>query len=230
MQVHRCVTCVALAFALGAASPALAQRRAPRATHRGAVPRPAAPIARPHAVRPPVAARPHYRSYYRPAYRGPYYRPSYYGAYYRRYYRSTVGLGIYIGYPYGYYPYPYPYSYPPAYAYPYPYPSPYPYGSSVAVVPDDSEPAPVTERAAEPVQAPAVARGTIAIEGTPTDATIYVDGNYAGRAADFGAVQPLSEPAGYHEIEIRAPGRRPVVVHLDVQPNRTLTYRYPAAP
>ena len=230
MQVHRCVTCVALAFVLGAATPALAQRRAPRATPRVAVPRHASPVARPRAVRPPVATRPAYRSRYRPAYRGPYYRPSYYGPYYRPYYRSTVGLGIYIGYPYGYYPYPYPYSYPPAYTYPYPYPSPYPYGSSVAVAPDDSEPAQVAGRAAEPVQTSAAARGTIAIEGAPTDATIYVDGNYAGRAADFGAVQPLSEPAGYHAIEIRAPGRRPVVVHLDVQPDRTLTYQYPAAP
>ncbi|HVB39197.1 MAG TPA: PEGA domain-containing protein, partial [Vicinamibacterales bacterium] len=145
--------------------------------------------------------------------------------YYRPYYRSTIGLGIYIGYPYGYYPYPYGYySYPPPYAYP--YPGPYGYGGAAVVSPDPE--ASQADEQTTVAQPPASVRGLVAILGAPSDATIYVDGNYAGRAADFRAAQPLSEPAGYHQIEIRAAGHRPVIVHLDVQPNRTLTYQYPA--
>ncbi|MDE3155673.1 MAG: PEGA domain-containing protein [Acidobacteriota bacterium] len=232
MKVRQSVLCLALAFALGTSGSAFAQRRAPASgRHAAAVSRQAPPVAVPRTARPGGRTyyRPAYRGpYYRPAYRGPYYRPSYYGPYYRPYYyRSGIGFGIYIGSPYGFYPYPYGYySYPPPYAYPYPYPGPYGYGGTVVVDPDSgstAEEAPVT-----PAQPVTPARGWVAIAGAPADATIYVDGNYAGPASDFTAARPLSEPAGYHEIEIRAPGRRPIVVHLDVQPNRTLNWQYPA--
>jgi hypothetical protein len=109
---------------------------------------------------------------------------------------------------------------------------PYPYSGSVSVTPaapavsaapDES----ADERIVAPQQQQENLRGFAAIADAPADAEIYVDGNYAGFAADFTAQQPLSEPAGVHQLEIRAPGRRTVIVHVDIQPGRVLSYAYP---
>ena len=51
------------------------------------------------------------------------------------------------------------------------------------------------------------AYGGVSIEVTPSDAEVWVDGGYAGRADDFGPqARPLTLAAGLHRIELRAPG------------------------
>jgi PEGA domain len=231
MQGRTCGLCLALAITLCASGTAFAQRRSGGAgRHGGAVSRGSA-VVRSHPVGPAVVGGHYYRY-------TPYYRPHYGAAIGLG---VGVGLGLYLGYPYYYgyygYPYSYGYAYPPVYAYPdadpYPYAyadpyastAPYPYDGSTVTTPEQM--APPASAPIAPTQPNQGSRGQVAIVGAPAGATVYVDDNYAGPAADFGSAQPLSEPAGYHRIEIRSPGHRAVVVHIDVQPNRTVTYQYP---
>lgn len=236
--MRKSLFCATLALVLSAGGSAVAQRRAPSggrhatAVHRGAVvhrgPRRTVTI-HSRIAGPVFVARPRI------------YRPHVFGSYaYRPHFRSAFSFGLYFGSPYRYY-YPYAYTYP-AYAYPYYYPYtyppvsvyPYPYSGSVSVAPvmpaDTASTAPdesADERIVAPQSPEEGVRGFVAITDAPADATIYVDGNYAGRAADFTADQPLSEPAGVHQLEIRTPGQRTVIVHIDVQPGRVLQYSYP---
>ncbi|HVC21675.1 MAG TPA: PEGA domain-containing protein [Vicinamibacterales bacterium] len=223
MGVKKIVYGMAVIVALGATGTAFAQRHPPaRGGHETAVPR--GRVVRPGGVR----IRPHAYIYRR-------------DLDHPRYYQPAFRFGLYVGSPYGLYGYPYsysygspygspyPYTYTYSYGYPYAYTSPYgyqdPYAGAVAI---DPTPTPVPEyQTAPPVQPAPTERGTIAIEGAPAGATISVDGYYAGAASDFTSRQPLSEVAGYHRIEIQAPGRRPVVIHVDIQPGRMLTYHYP---
>jgi hypothetical protein len=239
--MRKTLFCATLAIALSAGGQAFAQRRAPSERHAVAVPRHTVSLPRQSVTIHSRIAAPVFvgsRSYR--VYRPPFYRP-YYG-------HRSFGFGLYIGSPYAWSPYAYPaYSYP-YYGYPYyDYYDSYPYTvyppvtvypnagvGSLSVAPPPAVSVPQAQ-APEPPTLPnedngvAVmpARGFIAIDGAPADATIYVDGNYAGHATDFGAQQPLSEPAGAHQVEIRTPGRRPVLVHVDVQPGRVLSYTYP---
>jgi hypothetical protein len=78
--------------------------------------------------------------------------------------------------------------------------------------------------------APAFARGAayggISFGITPMDAAIYVDGDYAGDAREFGSVgQPLTLAAGTHRIEIEAPGREPIVFDVNVLPGQVIPYQ-----
>jgi hypothetical protein len=101
--------------------------------------------------------------------------------------------------------------------------SPYPnYGSS-----DQGYPAPQS--------APSVgvqrggqraASGGISFEITPESAQVFVDGNYAGIAGDFGPqAQPLGVPGGRRHIEIRAPGYRTMTVDADVQSGQVIPFQ-----
>lgn len=240
--MRKSLFCATLALVLsaggGTALAQRAQRRAPAggrhatAVHRGSVGHRGAIVSPRRSVTihsrlagPVFVARP-------PVYRSHFYRPYAY----RPRYRSSFSVGLYFGSPYRYY---YPYTYP-TYAYPYYYPYtyppvsvyPYPYTGSVSVAPVTPQPSTepddsADERIVAPEDTGQDVRGFVAITDAPADATIYVDGNYAGHAADFTAEQPLSEPAGVHQLEIRAPGQRTVIVHIDVQPGRVLSYAYP---
>jgi len=68
--------------------------------------------------------------------------------------------------------------------------------------------------------------GGIALEISPSDAYVYVDGNYAGHVEDFdGTVQPLTVVAGTHRIEVQAPGYAPLVFDVTVAGGQVVPYR-----
>jgi PEGA domain len=156
-------------------------------------------IVAPRVVRPYVVAPYAVRPYYaRPYYVTPYYvRPYYVGPYFFRPH-LTFTFGV-MGYPV---PYPY--------AYPYPVPV-YGYGApqgSVVVGP------------ASPTY------GGLALEISPNDADVYVDGQYVGRVADFdGTRQTLTLASGKHHIEVNAPGFEPMSFDVDVYPGQIVPFR-----
>jgi len=141
---------------------------------------------------------------YGPRY-APHYAPRYgYGVhgYYRPYVyrpRFSIGFGIYAGYPV-----------PWAYSIPYPV-AVYGYAAPrgpVMVTPGSS------------------AYGGVALEITPDDAAVYVDGTYAGLVRDFdGSTQPLTLTAGNHRIDIEAQGFAPLSFDVGVQPGQVIPYR-----
>lgn len=111
--------------------------------------------------------------------------------------RLHIGFGLFVGYPVVY-----PFAYPvaPVYAYGR-------YGTSY-VVPSAST------------------YGGIALDITPWDAEVYVDGVYVGTANLFdGSREALTLPAGPHRIEIHAPGYEPAVFDVDVLPGQLIPYR-----
>lgn len=138
----------------------------------------------------------------------PRYEPRYstrgYGSrsYYRPYVfrpRFSIGFGIFAGYPVPY-----------SYSYPYPI-GVYGYGaprSRVMITPGSSY------------------YGGVALEITPYDADVFVDGQYAGRVEDFdGTTQPLTLTAGTHRIEVQAQGYEPLAVDVGVQAGQVIPYR-----
>jgi len=147
---------------------------------------------------------PHYDPRYSPRYSPRVYAPRVYGprSYYRPYVfrpRFSIGFGIYAGYPVPY-----------TYSYPYPIPV-YGYG------------APRTEVLITPGT---TAYGGVALEITPYDADVFVDGQYAGKVQDFdGTTQPLTLVAGTHRIEVQAPGMAPLIFDVTVQPGQVIPYR-----
>ena len=145
---------------------------------------------------------PHYEPYNSPRYSPRGY--GYYGSrsYYRPYVfrpRYSIGFGIFSGYPV-----PYAYSYSaPIWVYGYRAPR-----ERVFVTPGSPY------------------YGGIALEMTPYDADVFVDGIYAGRVEDFdGATQPLTLSAGVHEIEVQAQGYEPMRINVEVQPGQVIPYR-----
>lgn len=147
-----------------------------------------------------------YAPRYSPRY-SPRYTPRGYGYYGSRSYsrpytfrpRFSIGFGIYAGYPV-----PYTYSYPyPIMIYGYRAPR-----ERVIVSPGSPY------------------YGGVALEMSPYDADVFVDGTYAGRVEDFdGTEQPLTLSAGQHEIEVQAPGYEPLRLDIDVQPGQVIPYR-----
>jgi hypothetical protein len=68
--------------------------------------------------------------------------------------------------------------------------------------------------------------GGVALEISPYDADVYVDGNYAGKVADFdGTVQPLTVIPGTHRIEVQAPGYAPLIFDVTVDGGQVVPYR-----
>ena len=147
---------------------------------------------------------PHYDPRYSPRYSPRVYAPRVYGprSYYRPYVfrpRFSIGFGIYAGYPVPY-----------TYSYPYPIPV-YGYGAP---------------RAEVLITPGTTAYGGVALEITPYDADVFVDGQYAGKVQDFdGTTQPLTLAAGTHRIEIQAPGYQPLTVDVGIQAGQVIPYR-----
>lgn len=149
---------------------------------------------------------PRYEPRYSPRY-SPRYTPrgyGYYGSrsYYRPYVfrpRYSIGFGLYAGFPV-----PYSYSYAdPIFVYGYRAPR-----ERVMITPGSSY------------------YGGIALEMTPYDADVFVDGTYAGRVEDFdGTTQPLTLTTGVHEIEVQAVGYEPMRVNVEIQPGQIIPYR-----
>ncbi|HEX7139966.1 MAG TPA: PEGA domain-containing protein [Vicinamibacterales bacterium] len=159
-------------------------------------------VAQPYVARPYYAPRAYYAPYpyyARPYYARPYYaRPYYSGPYVFRPHFS-IGFGIWAGYPIPY-----------AYAYPYPVPV-YGYGAPAAAV---------------SVGPSSTQYGGVALEITPGDATVYVDGGYAGLVRDFdGTKQTLTLGPGHHRVEISAPGFETMTFDVDTVPGQIVPYR-----
>jgi len=69
------------------------------------------------------------------------------------------------------------------------------------------------------------ADGGLRIKVSPSDATVSVDGYYAGRVDDFdNPFQKLRLDPGPHHIEIRKEGYDPLSFDIRVLPDRTTTY------
>ena len=145
-------------------------------------------------------ARPGY-GYARPAYG--YYRPWYgyrgYAPFRPYYFRPSYrfGFGIFVGYPVAFYSYPYPV---PVYGYGAPY--------------------------GEVTVGPNAAYGGIALEITPPDGDVYVDGSYVGVVRDFdGSRQPLTLTPGVHHIQVNQDGFQPLAFDVTVQPGQVIPYQ-----
>jgi len=135
----------------------------------------------------------------------PHYAPRYgFGVrgYYRPYVfrpRLSIGFGIFAGYPAPY-----------AYSFPYP----------VEVYGYAAPRGPVVVTPGSNVY------GGVALEITPDDAAVYVDGTYAGLVRDFdGSTQPLTLTGGSHRIDIDADGFAPLSFDVGVQPGQVIPYR-----
>ena len=128
----------------------------------------------------------------------PYYRPYYVGPY-GFHPHFQISVGIFAGYPVPY-----------AYAYPYPVPV-YGYAApqgSVMVGPGS------------------MTYGGISLEMTPGNASVYVDGQYAGTVQDFdGTRQTMTLVNGRHHLDINAPGFAPMSFDVDVYPGQIVPVR-----
>jgi hypothetical protein len=139
-----------------------------------------------------------YAPHYSPRYSPRVYAPR---SYYRPYVfrpRFSIGFGIFSGYPVPY-----------TYSYPYPI-EVYGYGAprSVMITPGTS------------------AYGGVALDITPADADVWVDGEYAGKVQDFdGTEQPLTLTPGTHRIQVQAPGYEPMTVDVGIQAGQVIPYR-----
>ena len=179
-----------------------APRAVPRAETRASVaPRVVHPqVVRPHVVQPyyarPYAARPYYAH---PYYARPYYAHPYYPRPYVFRPHTTLNFGVVLGYPVPY-----------TYAYPYPVPV-YGYGAPrgpVVVGPSSTQ------------------YGGVSLEFSPPDASVYVDGGYAGVVRDFDGTQnTLTLTSGRHHIEISAPGFEPVTLDVDTYAGQVVPYQ-----
>ena len=186
------------------AAPREEQRAAPRGERRGdAAPRYAAPRYEAPRYAAPRYAAPRYSGrYVGPRYSGP--RFSYSPRrFYRPYYvfrpRFSIGFGIWSGYPVTYYdPYYYPYDY-----------APYPSSpNGVYVTPNQSN------------------TGGISFDINPSDAEIWVDGNFMGVVSDYTpSSQPLGLTAGRHRIELREPGFQVSSFDVDVIPGQVIPFQ-----
>jgi hypothetical protein len=126
-----------------------------------------------------------------------YYQPHYsYRPYYDFRPRISLGFGFYIGFPVAY----------PSWYDPYYYRDPYPrLGYYVA---------------------PGVRYGGVSFDIQPSDADVFVDGEYVGTADDFSPYEaPLTLRAGSHRIQLEAPGCQPMIFDITVVPGQVIPYR-----
>jgi len=161
--------------------------------------------------------------------------------------RYTSYYGYYdpFYYPYPYDPYGYPYSYPypsatyPAYppsayppsAYPpatyppsaYP-PSGYPQSAPPATYPQSGYPPPQEPQGS--VSAQQTNMGGVSFDIQPSDAQVYVDGQYVGTVGQFTPTsQPIGLTAGRHHIQITAQGYHTMEFDADVVAGEVLPYQ-----
>ena len=155
--------------------------------------------------------------------------------YYRPYYafhpRFSLGFGLWAGYPVGWaYPFYYPpYPYYPNYPY-YPYPYPYaPEGPGYSVAPPVEETPDTTPDetvGTAGVQPDQSNLGGMSFEITPSDAQVFVDGNYVGTVGEFTpTTQPLGVPSGRHHVEIRDTGYKTMSFDVDIVAGQVIPYQ-----
>ena len=67
--------------------------------------------------------------------------------------------------------------------------------------------------------------GALRIKVKPREASVYVDGYFAGRVDDFdGIFQRLKIDAGPHRVEVRLDGYETLTFDVRLEPDRTVTY------
>jgi hypothetical protein len=67
--------------------------------------------------------------------------------------------------------------------------------------------------------------GAIRLSVKPREASVYVDGYYAGKVDDFdGRLQRLHLSAGPHRIEVRLPSYESLAFDVRIEPDQTITY------
>lgn len=164
--------------------------------------------------------RPNYRSYYRPNY-GPAYRLDYRSRfpYYSFRPRIRIGFGLWVGYPVRY-----PYVIAPV-VYPYPYytqASPYPFGTPTYPYAYPS----TVYQSTRTIPVPSATPGGLSFEITPSDAEVYIDGQYVGVVSQFSSNQPpLWLSPGRHRVEIRAAGYDIVIFDVDIISGEVIPYQ-----
>ena len=150
--------------------------------------------------------------------------------YYRPYYafrpHVSLGFGLWAGYPLTW---AYPYYYPPDQYYPnYPY-YPYPYapgGGGYSVAPPVDVTPDTTLDATEGVQPDQSNLGGLSFQITPSDAQVFIDGNYVGTAGQFTpTTQPLGVMYGHHHVEIRDPGYKTMSFDVDIVAGQVIPYQ-----
>lgn len=68
--------------------------------------------------------------------------------------------------------------------------------------------------------------GSLKLKIKPREASVYVDGYFAGRVDDYdGLFQRLTVESGPHRIEVRADGFDPLMFEVRILPARTITYK-----
>jgi PEGA domain len=143
----------------------------------------------------------------------------------------SIGFGFFVGYPVpyaytypDYYPYPY-YGY--GYSYPTAAPYPAPYGYPNTGYPPEYQQGYNNQDQGSVQVAPGPANsGGVSFEVNPPTAQVYVDGQYVGTVESFdGTKQPLTLPAGNHQIKIRAEGYHDVAFQANVLAGQVIPYR-----
>jgi hypothetical protein len=149
--------------------------------------------------------------------------------FYRPYYafrpNFSLGFGLWAGYPVTW---AYPFYYP---AYPY-YPNypyyPYGYESGYSVAPPVDETPYTSDEAVGTagVQPDQSTLGGMSFEITPSNAQVFVDGNYVGTVGQFTpTTQPLGIPSGRHHVEIRDTGYKTMSFDVDIVPGQVIPYQ-----
>ena len=68
--------------------------------------------------------------------------------------------------------------------------------------------------------------GGISFDIEPTDAAVFIDGDYVGCVDDFSPYDaPLTLPAGFHRVELRARGWQPMHFDITIAAGQVIPYR-----
>ena len=163
--------------------------------------------------------RPNFRRVYRPVY-----RPNY-GGYFPYYtFRPSIriGFGLWAGHPIRY-----PYAIP---AYPVTYyvqPSPYPFGTPPYPYPSatyQGYPS-ATYQAPRALPGSSATPGGLSFDITPSDADLYIDGQFIGVVGQYSPNEPpLWLAPGRHLVEIREPGYEYVAFYVDIVAGQIIPY------
>jgi len=103
-------------------------------------------------------------------------------------------------------------------------------GSTVTLAPTHVDPAAESssiqplEGTPRPPQSSAL--GSLLLELTPDTTQVFIDGFYVGPLEDARATSAgLSLAAGWHRVELRAPGFETLAFNVTIEPNRTVRWR-----
>jgi len=78
--------------------------------------------------------------------------------------------------------------------------------------------------------APSSATGTLRFDVLPPNAQVYVDGFFVGAADALNDRGGLTASAGWHRMELRAPGYQTPAVNVTIEPGRTAAFRLALRP